>query len=235
MSPAHVHDTALVCRAEFDRLTEYSSLLLQHGDYNIHSTPREAIAAAVEAAEAAELQAVMGVLSTACPSEAQTGQAAVGWLGSLDPDSSALSQSLDSAQLQASVEMAAEAPSVMGLIDSASAQAAADAAAAQQQTPADPEDDIFGQSDKVQCKENTSKDAPSTAVQESNQQRVVVGSTSGNSQGPGENSGFMYDEQSGTWYNADLNFYYDSSHGLYGDATSGHWYSYSNGMYQLVC
>lgn len=53
------------CRAQFDRLTEYSSLLLQHGENNIYSTPREQLAAQLETSEAAELQAVMGILSTA--------------------------------------------------------------------------------------------------------------------------------------------------------------------------
>lgn len=53
------------CRAQFDRLTEYSSLLLQHGENNIYSTPREQLAAQLEISEAAELQAVMGILSTA--------------------------------------------------------------------------------------------------------------------------------------------------------------------------
>ena len=59
------NSTLLPCRAAFDRLTEYSSLLLQHGDYDIHSTPREQIASQLDAGEAAELQAVMGILSTA--------------------------------------------------------------------------------------------------------------------------------------------------------------------------
>ena len=34
---------AHVCREVFDRLTEYSSLLLDHGDYLIHSQSREGI------------------------------------------------------------------------------------------------------------------------------------------------------------------------------------------------
>ena len=50
------------CRAAFDRLTEYASLLLQHGDRDIYSTPREEIAIQLEAGEAAELKAVMGNL-----------------------------------------------------------------------------------------------------------------------------------------------------------------------------
>ncbi|KAL0034521.1 hypothetical protein WJX79_006547 [Trebouxia sp. C0005] len=46
-------------RDAFERLTEYSSLLLQHGDYNIHSTKREQIAAETDAVASQQyLQAI---------------------------------------------------------------------------------------------------------------------------------------------------------------------------------
>lgn len=79
----------MICRAEFDRLTEYSSLLLQHGDNDIYSTTPEEMAVQLEADEAAELQAVMGILSTAeqpIIDQAVAEELAAGQQAPVDPD-----------------------------------------------------------------------------------------------------------------------------------------------------
>ncbi|DBA91809.1 TPA: hypothetical protein ACH3X1_003396 [Trebouxia sp. C0004] len=151
-------------RDAFDRLTEYSSLLLQHGDYNIHSTKREQIAAETDAGEAAQLQAVMGVLTTACTSTASQDPSQT---DAIRPTSSALHltpAALEPVHLVAikampnseergmpstiglgdSDGMAVDAPSVAELAGSGAAEAAAEAAAAEQAVPADPDEDIFG-------------------------------------------------------------------------------------------
>ena len=152
------------CRDAFDRLTEYSSLLLQHGDYNIHSTKREQIAAETDAGEAAQLQAVMGVLTTACTSTASQDSSQT---NGIRPASTALHltpAALEPVQLTAtwatpsteerampstsvledSDGMVIDAPSVAELAGSGAAEAAAEAAAAEQAVPADPDEDIFG-------------------------------------------------------------------------------------------
>ena len=180
----------LLCRATFDRLTEYSSLLLQHGDYDVHSTPREQIASQLEAGEAAELQAVMGVLST----EEQPTE----------------DQSED------------ERP------------------AADQPPPADPEENMFGDTETCDQQAPLSSDdavgaTSGAAVQADQQTSHEQPSSSMSHEEPHAQGHFTFDESNGTWFNADLGYYYDAAQELYGDAASGHWYSYKDGAYQLVC
>ena len=246
------------CREAFDRLTEYSSLLLQHGDYNIHSTPREQIAAETDAAEAAQLQAVMGVLSTACPSTASQNQIQIHDMGSVstvsDADGVALGRvdaageraTASTAGLASADGMELDAPFIAKLADSGITEAAALAAAAEQSGPADPDEDIFGAAKDATPHEPAMDTAHANGVDSAlangdhNQQAEPssAGPFTDNvnvSSSHDVGGGFLYDESSGTWYNANLGYYYDASRGLYGDASSGQWYSYKDGAYQLVC
>jgi len=254
----------LVCRDAFDRLTEYSSLLLQHGDYNIHSTKREQIAAETDAGEAAQLQAIMGVLTTACTSTASQDSSQT---NAIKPTSSALQLTAvraapsiegrampSTSGLENSDGMDVDAPSVAELAGSGAAEAAAEAAAAEKAVPADPDEDIFGavNAAPMQAAAATQQQLPfqesqaPIAKSDSNdhdQQGWAAASATSESSASGGNvsntqdtgSGFLYDAASGTWYNADLGYCYDATQGLYGDATSGQWYSFKDGTYQLVC
>ena len=56
------HDFPL-CRASFDRLTELSSILVNHGDLLVHSKSRERLQREVNRAENGALEAVMSLIS----------------------------------------------------------------------------------------------------------------------------------------------------------------------------
>ena len=252
------------CREAFDRLTEYSSLLLQHGDYGIHSTPREQLLAETDAAMAAQLQAVMGVLSTSCTSSASDASAQTSDMGNRTATlggSAPLFASQGAAAMPGSEEehashgmnIDAAASSAAMLAGTSITQEAAHEAAAEQPLPADPDEDIFGNAEAQQQhllivhglsaqalnQSGDEKEAPSDARQRDNLQNEVAIAVSTSSlpasQGTGSASGFVYDDSSGTWFNAELGYFYDTTQDLYGDAASGKWYSYVDGMYQLVC
>lgn len=243
------------CREAFDRLTEYSSLLLQHGDYNIHSTPREQIVAETDTAEAAQLQAVMGVLSTACPSSSSqiaihnSMSETINHVADTDgpevghSDLTGVRAVPSAARAEAADGMEVDAPSLMQLAGSGITEAAAE-----QTVPADPDEDIFGVVNEaagiVQQKPDVHDQTASTVAymgDVSNKPQQAGSSAGSSMNGDNESisqnlgSGFLYDESSGTWYNAELGYYYDASHGLYGDPLSGQWYNYADGTYQLVC
>ena len=158
------------------------------------------------------------------------------------------------------MDVDAPAPSVAELAGSETAVEAAAAAAADQAAPADPDEDIFGNVQATpQQRADLGASLPQTASQQQGQVPPSSSETHPQSQqdaklqepvsdeassdaGTGArsadqaiSSGFVYDESSGTWFNADLGYYYDASQGLYGDASSGRWYSYTNGAYQPVC
>lgn len=241
-------------REAFDRLTEYSSLLLQHGDYNIHSTSREKIVIDIDAAEAAQLQAVMGVLSTACPSSHnQSAQPNSSYDNTAEVNGATETEAPSTSHMQVDGTEEREetdAPSVAQLATSGNTEAAAAAAVNAQPVPADPDEDIFGaaaqdtvdsaQADQtaqnVGAASSSRLEGGSDSDQQAAQPRSIqhaANATNSSSQELGK--GFLYDESSGTWYNSELGYYYDASQGLYGDASSGHWYAYKDGTYQLVC
>ena len=256
------------CREAFDRLTEYSSLLLQHGDYGIHSTPREQLVAQTETAMAAQLQAVMGVLSTSCTSSASdtsaqtsdiiNGSATTSGSAPLFASRRAVPHD-QGAMLGSQEEQALRCMDTDAAASSAAAAAcsvteeAANEAAAEQALPADPDEDIFGGAEAQQhqlptvhhlpIQANGQKSDETEALSDAHQcgrlqndMAVSVSTLSmPASQDTGSASGFVYDDSSGTWFNADLGYFYDTTQGLYGDASSGKWYSYVDGMYQLVC
>ena len=55
--------TSPLCRASFDRLTELSSILVNHGDLLVHSKSRERLQREVNRAENGALEAVMSLIS----------------------------------------------------------------------------------------------------------------------------------------------------------------------------
>ena len=261
------------CRDAFDRLTEYSSLLLQHGDYSVHSTPREQLVEDTDAAEAAQLQAVMGVLSTSCHSSASDSSAQTVDMGHINAsDSLGLarteSQHNDAQGIRGApstagldklngMEVEAPAPSVAELAASEVTQEAAIAAAAEHAVPADPDEDIFtGAEAQLQQTADNDASVQHTPCQQHQGAGVANPSVKGDktqqdgkphgldqaaaapmhptAATAGVENGFVYDESSGTWYNA-AGYYYDATQGLYGDASSGRWYSYTDGAYQPVC
>ncbi|KAL3150641.1 hypothetical protein ABBQ32_000442 [Trebouxia sp. C0010 RCD-2024] len=270
--PARIGRTVPIENREaFDRLTEYSSLLLQHGDYNIHSTPREKLVAQTDAAEAAQLQAVMGVLSTSCTSTASDTSAQT---SDLETHSATFSGSApmfasraashkpgampgrNEQEASDSMDVDFAVPSAAELAASSATEAAADAA--EHAVPADPDEDIFGGAEPQQQQfpdvhgspkqagnqESGEAAALSVAADQVGQADTDMGlhksgtvssaSTSALPSSQSINSGFVYDDSSGTWYNAELGYFYDATQGLYGDASSGTWYSYVDGKYQLV-
>lgn len=261
------------CREAFDRLTEYSSLLLQHGDYSIHSTPREQLIAQTDAAMAAQLQAVMGVLSTSCTSTASdtsaqtsdTGIISATFSGSAPLFAShranpkkrrAMSGSNQEEEVQ-DMDADAAAPSAAELADSNVTEEAAKEAAGEQAVPADPDEDIFGGAEPHQLQSrivhappgqvsDQGHNEPTTSsdnAHEDDRPRLhtcemassVSTSVAPAAQDSASASGFVFDDSSGTWFNANLGYFYDATQGLYGDASSGKWYTYIDGMYQLVC
>ena len=247
------------CREAFDRLTEYSSLLLQHGDYGIHSTPREQLAAQTDEAMAAQLQAVMGVLSTCTPSASDTSaettcsEGAPMFVSSCaSPRDEGAMPGIQGEQASHSKDTDAAAPSAVTLADSSITEAPHEAAA-EQALPADPDEDIFAGAEAQQHQMPVVHHSPTQAFDQKRDeakassdahqcdrlQNELVSSVSTHglpaSQDTGSASGFVYDDSSGTWFNADLGYFYDATQGLYGDASSGKWYSYVDGMYQLVC
>lgn len=248
-------------------------MLLQHGDYNIHSTPREKLVAQTDAAEAAQLQAVMGVLSTSCTSTASDTSAQT---SDLEMHSATFSGSAPmfashraashkpgampgSNEQEASDSMDAEVavPSAAELAASSATEAAAHAA--EHAVPADPDEDIFGGADPQQQQfpdvhgstrqarnqESGEAAASSVGADQVKQADTHMGLHKSGTVSPastnvlpssqGISNGFVYDDSSGTWYNAELGYFYDATQGLYGDASSGKWYSYVDGKYQLVC
>ena len=249
------------CREVFDRLTEYSSLLLQHGDYSIHSTSREELVAQTDAAMAAQLQAVMGVLSTSCTSSvsdtsAQTSDTcnrSATFSGSAPLFASRRPCPHDQGVLGSCEEKAshsmdtdAPAPSKVALAGFSVTEEAANETAVEQALPADPEEDIFAGAEAQQHQSpvvHHSGTQPFNSEPDENQgdrlQNESAMSVSTLDMSASQNTcsanGFVYDDSSGTWFNADLGYFYDATHGLYGDASSGKWYSYVDGMYQLVC
>ena len=254
------------CREAFDRLTEYSSLLLQHGDYSIHSTPREQLVAQTDAAEAAQLQAVMGVLSTFCTStasdmSAQTddvGNSIATFSGSAPmfvsyhagPQAQGTLPGRNEAEASDGMDADTAAPSAADLTASSVTEEAATADTAEQAVPADPDEDIFGGAetqqqqlagvcDSLGSNQDCGETLPSSVDvhQDAKCHRPAMSGPASRGVTPahGIGSGFVYDDASGTWYNADSGYFYDATQGLYGDASSGKWYSYSDGMYQLVC
>lgn len=246
-------------------------MLLQHGDYSIHSTPREQLIAQTDAAMAAQLQAVMGVLSTSCTSTASDTSAQTSDTGIISPTFSgsaplfashhaspreqrAMQGSNWEEELQ-DMDADAAAPSAAELAGSSVTEEAAKEAAGEQAVPADPDEDIFGGAEPQQLQSQIVRDPPG---QVSNQVRDETTLSShnahdddrlglhncetaisvGTSVAPASQdsaSGFVFDDSSGTWFNADLGYFYDATQGLYGDASSGKWYTYVDGMYQLVC
>ncbi|DBA93162.1 TPA: hypothetical protein ACH3X2_003471 [Trebouxia sp. C0005] len=239
------------CRDAFERLTEYSSLLLQHGDYNIHSTKREQIAAETDAGEAAQLQAVMGVLTTACTTTASQESSQT---NAIKPMSNALQLTSAAAEpvqitairatpsiverampstsgLEISDGMDVDAPSVAELAGSGAAEAAAEAAAAEQAVPADPDEDIFEalKAAPVQAAAATQRQLP---FQEA-QAPVAKSDSSDHDQGGAaacaipESSAFggsvsdTQDTGSGFLYDAASGTWYNADLGYYYDATQG--------------
>ena len=261
------------CREAFDRLTEYSSLLLQHGDYSIHSTPREQLIAQTDAAMAAQLQAVMGVLSTSCTSTASdtsaqtsdTGTISATFSGSAplfashraNPKKRRAMQGSNQEERLQDMDPDAAAPSAAELASSSVTEEAAKEAAGEQAIPADPDEDIFGGAEPQQLQTQIMRDSSGQVSNQGRDETVSSSdrgqegdrlglhhcemassvSTSGApaSQDCASASGFVFDDSSGTWFNADLGYFYDATQGLYGDASSGKWYTYVDGMYQLVC
>lgn len=234
------------CRDAFDRLTEYSSLLLQHGDYNIHSTKREQIAAETDAGEAAQLQAIMGVLTTACTSTASQDSSQT---NAIRPTSSALqltSAALEPVQLTAiratpSIEerampstsgledsdgMDVDAPSVAELAGSGAAEAAAEAAAAEQAVPADPDEDIFGalNAAPMQAAAATQQQLP---FQES--QAPIAKSDSSDHDQQGWAAASAIPESSA--FGGNVSNTQDTGSGFLYDAASGTWYNADLGYY----
>ena len=209
------------------------------------------MAADIDAAEAAQLQAVMGVLSTACPStddlSAQQHSSIDKVQGTNDTTDTEITST---SRMEVDVSEEAHAPSVTQLTTSGTTEAAAAAAVAAQPVPADPDEDIFGATaqDTVATAQGsqsaqdpgaasasqsqTGSDSSHQATQSQNMQRAAQ---SNETQSQDMGQGFLFDESSGTWYNADLGYYYDASQGLYGDASSGHWYMYRDGTYEQFC
>lgn len=213
---------------------------------------------------AAQLQAVMGVLSTSCSSsvsEASVQTSDVGNRNATFGGSAPLFASHGAAAMPGSEELQAShgmdtdaaAPSAAALAGSNVTQDAANDAAVEQPLPADPDEDIFGGAEARQQhlpivhgstiqalnQDGDEAEASSGARQGDKLQdeMAIAVSTSSMpaSTGTGSASGFVYDDSSGTWFNADLGYFYDTTQDLYGDAASGKWYSYVDGMYQLVC
>lgn len=226
------------------------------------TTPREQLVSETDAAEAAQLQAVMGVLSTACTSTASDSSAqthdmalaSASHTGSQlpithgDADGQGETAMASSAEQDSigGMDLDAAAPSVAELAGSIVTEQAAAAAAAERAAPADPNEDIFGgaQTQSEQTPTNQQEGTSATSHHasqdtllnqpQSSHPSVPAVSVSNNSS-QDITSGFVYDESSGTWYNADSGYYYDATQGLYGDASSGQWYSYTDGAYQPVC
>lgn len=237
-------------RDAFDRLTEYSSLLLQHGDYNIHSTKREQIAAETDAGEAAQLQAVMGVLTTACTSTASQDSSQT---NAIKPMSSALqltSAALEPVPLTAiratsSIEerampstcglengMVVDAPSVAELAGSGTAEAAAEAAAAEQAVPADPDEDIFGALKAAPLQaaaaiqqqllfQGTQAHITKSNSSDHDQQEGAAASAIPGSSASGANVSNTHDTGSGFLYDEASGTWYNADLGYYYDATQG--------------
>ena len=210
-------------------------MLLQYGDYNIHSTPCEQLVEDTDAAEAAQLQAVMGVLSTSYPSSASDSSAQTSDMGPILASDSLGTSRIKSQHADAQgtralpssagldnldgMEVDAPAPSVAELAASEVTQEAAVAAAAEHAMPADPDEDIFGAAD-AQPRQTGNPDGPVQHTPSHHQQSAsVVHSSVSDSQSQqdgkphdqatlvnptaamqGADSGFVYDESSGTWY-----------------------------------
>ena len=234
------------CRDAFDRLTEYSSLLLQHGDYNIHSTKREQIAAETDAGEAAQLQAIMGVLTTACTSTASQDSSQT---NAIRPSSSALqltSAALKPVQLTViratpSIEerampstsgledsdgMDVDAPSVAELAGSGAAEAAAEAAAAEQAVPADPDEDIFG---ALNAAPMQAAAAPQQQLPFQESQAPIAKSDSSDHDQQGWAAASAIPESSA--FGGNVSNTQDTGSGFLYDATSGTWYNADLGYY----
>ncbi|KAL0033686.1 hypothetical protein WJX77_000584 [Trebouxia sp. C0004] len=232
-------------RDAFDSSQSTLACLLQHWDYNIHSTKREQIAAETDAGEAAQLQAVMGVLTTACTSNSITDPSQT---DAIRPTSSALHltpAALEPVHLVAikampnseergmqstiglgdSDGMAVDAPSVaeLGRLRCCCKQLA-EAAAAEQAVRLTLMKTFFGGPERSS---NASYSSYTAAAGRFRRHRfllqslisVIMTGRGGqqllpflkhqpvaqmwsNAQDTG--SGFLYDEPSGTWYNAGL-------------------------------
>ena len=242
------------CRDAFDRLTEYSSLLLQHGDYNIHSTKREQIAAETDAGEAAQLQAVMGVLTTACTSTASQDSSQT---NAIKPMSSALqltSAALEPVPLTAiramsSIEerampstcglensdgMVVDAPSVAELAGSGTAEAAASAAAAEQAVPADPDEDIFGALNAAPM-QAAAATQQQLLFQGSQAHKTMSDSSDHDQQGGAAPSAIPGSSASGAnvsnTHDTGSGFLYDEASGTWYNADLGYYYDATQGLY----
>lgn len=129
-------------------------MLLQHGDYSIHTTPREQLVAQTDAAEAAQLQAVVGVLSTSCTSiasdtSAQTSDQYASFSGSAPmfapnragPHKAGAMPDSKGEEASDGMDVDVAAPSAAEMTASSATEEAADAA--EHAVPADPDEDIF--------------------------------------------------------------------------------------------
>lgn len=151
----------------------------------------------------------------------------------------------------------AAAPSAAELASSSISEEAAKEAAGEQAVPADPDEDIFGGAEPQQLQSQIVQDPPGQVSNQGCDETSTSSDRGQEGDRPGllscemassvsprgarasqdcaSASGFVFDDSSGTWFNADLGYFYDATQGLYGDASSGKWYSYVDGMYQLVC
>lgn len=240
------------CREAFDRLTEYSSLLLQHGDYNIHGTRREQVAAETDAAEAAQLQAVMGVLTTACTSTASQDSSQTNALestsGAVDipgqgqwrvdataeravPDDGA--GAMPSMSARGDVDgMDVDVPSVAELAGSDPAAAAAAAAAAEQTVPADPDEDIFGGPQEA-ANEAAADTGQQSAIQIATASVPTSALTSHTQQAEATSARhpFTHGAELSDTQDIGSGFLYDETSGTWYNADLGYYYDASQGLY----
>eukprot|EP00891_Asterochloris_glomerata_P003074 jgi/Astpho2/3074/Aster-x0561 len=235
-------------RASFDRLTELSSILVNHGDLLVHSKSRERLQREVDRAENGALEAVLRLISRgAGPS---SGAASSGGATGTESDASA------SGRPPAAHEPAAEAPASMeSMLDAAVAaceaglQVAPNQDVSEADPAADPGNDIFGGPTASNTAAQDKHDVAASASEQA--QTASLASPSGQAQtkmlstdaaaipvqsAPESSDDFTFDENTGTWYSQEQGYFWDAARQLYGDASSGQWYSWnsSNNAYEAV-
>ncbi|CAD7697017.1 unnamed protein product [Ostreobium quekettii] len=195
-------------RAAFDKMTEYASLLLLHGDYNVYSQHKEEMERELQAkgvgrsstgkdAGGASVEATPGARHRSMPPDPTLTNGAAAPPKAADSDVDMFGE--DDASPSGPQEGAPSAGGPGAERQVASAEG--------------------GQSSEAP----TRVPVPFGVLGEDEAMK-----------GEGGYAGYAYDPSSGYYYNSDAGCYYDPGTGLLGDSGSGLWYRYVDGEYRLA-
>ncbi|GMH34432.1 hypothetical protein BSKO_02266 [Bryopsis sp. KO-2023] len=183
-------------RLAFDKLTEYSSLLMAYGECNIYNLTKERMLEDIQK-EMAESQ------------QDENGQ-------QLDQPSE-----LDQKQLSPT--------GPTDDIDTLAKESLHGVAAEPNALPASNE--LTQETDnKMDASCNEDSDSGTTGPHETQPQETAAGQDGQTS----NLEGYVFDSDSGKYYNSEKGYYYDPSTELYGNASTGVWYKLVNGAFEAV-